>query len=236
MSADRRAEDAGDGPEDRPVGVLVVDDQRLVREGIASLLGIQPGITVVGTAVDGADAVDRALALAPDVVLMDVRMPRMDGVEAVGVLRGRAPGCRVVMLTTFDDEEYVVHALRAGASGYLLKDLPARELAEAVRLAAAGVAQFDPLAVQRLAAALARPSPAVTADRGDTVPRSAGGLTDREVQVLRLVARGATNREIAVALHLSEGTVKNHLSRILTRLGLRDRTHAAVHARDHGLI
>lgn len=224
------------GPRDRPVGVLVVDDQRLVREGIASLLGIQPGITVVGTAVDGADAVDRALALEPDVVLMDVRMPRMDGVEAVGVLRDRAPGCRVVMLTTFDDEEYVVHALRAGASGYLLKDLPARELAEAVRLAAAGVAQFDPLAVQRLAAALARPSPADDNERGDTVPRSAGGLTDREVQVLRLVARGATNREIAGALHLSEGTVKNHLSRILTRLGLRDRTHAAVHARDHGLI
>ncbi|MDE3723314.1 response regulator transcription factor [Nocardiopsis sp. N85] len=223
-------------PDARPVGVLVVDDQRLVREGIASLLGIQPGITVVGTAVDGGDAVEKTLALRPDVVLMDVRMPEMDGVEAVGVLRHRAPDCRIVMLTTFDDEEYVVRALQAGASGYLLKDLPARELAEAVRLAHAGVAQFDPSAVQRLAAALARPAPPVGDAREDAVPRSGGALTDREVQVLRLVAGGATNREIAGALHLSEGTVKNHLSRILTRLGLRDRTHAAVHARDHGLI
>ena len=150
----------GDEPEGHggaPVRVLVVDDQRLVREGIASLLGIQPGITVVGTAVDGADAVDRALELRPDVVLMDVRMPGMDGVEAVAVLRDRAPECRIVMLTTFDDEEYVVRALRAGAAGYLLKDLPARDLAEAVRLARAGVAQLDASAVARLAAALPGP-------------------------------------------------------------------------------
>ncbi|MFD9698366.1 response regulator [Lentzea sp. NPDC059081] len=204
--------------------VLVVDDQRLIREGIASLLGLQPGIEVVGTAADGLEAVEQAVVLAPDVVLMDVRMPGLDGVEAVALLRRRAPGCRVVMLTTFDDEDYVVRSLRAGACGYLLKDLPSAELASAVRLAAAGVAQFDPAAVARLAAVL---------DRSDG---SRDPLTVREVEVLRLVAGGATNREIASRLHLSEGTVKNHVSRILGRLGLRDRTQAALYAQAHGLV
>ncbi|MFD4675477.1 response regulator [Lentzea sp. NPDC058450] len=203
--------------------VLVVDDQRLIREGIASLLGLQPGIEVVGTAADGHEAVEQAVVLAPDVVLMDVRMPGVDGVEAVALIRRRAPSCRVVMLTTFDDEDYVVRSLRAGATGYLLKDLPSQELAAAVKLAAAGVAQFDPAAAARLAAALDR--------TGDREP-----LTVREVEVLRLVASGATNREIADRLHLSEGTVKNHISRILGRLGLRDRTQAALYAQSNGLV
>lgn len=141
------------------VRVLVVDDQRLIRDGIASLLSIRPGIEVVGTAVDGRDAVAKTLELGPDVVLMDVRMPEMDGVEAVAVLRGRAPECRVVMLTTFDDEEYVVQALRAGAHGYLLKDLPAEELAQAVRLAHAGVTQLDSTVARHLTAALPSPAP-----------------------------------------------------------------------------
>jgi DNA-binding NarL/FixJ family response regulator len=206
------------------VRVLVVDDQRLVREGIASLLDIQPGITVVGMAATGREAIERTLALGPDVVLMDVRMPEMDGVDAVAVLRRRTPDCRVVMLTTFDDEEYVVQALRAGAAGYLLKDLPAAELAEAVRLAHAGVTQLDHAAARHVAAALS------------THPASATVLTGRETEVLRLIATGATNREIATRLFLSEGTVKNHISRILSRLGLRDRTQAAIYARDHGLI
>lgn len=204
------------------VRVLVVDDQRLVREGIASLLGIQPGIEVVGTAADGREAVEQVLALTPDVTLMDVRMPGMDGVEAAAVLASRAPACRIVMLTTFDDEEYVVQALRAGAAGYLLKDLPAAKLAEAVRLAHAGVTQLDHTAARHVAAAL--------------TTRTAGALTDRETAVLRLIAAGATNREIAARLHLSEGTVKNHISRILGRLGLRDRTQAALYARDHGVL
>jgi len=212
-----------------PVRVLVVDDQELIREGIASLLGIQPGIVVVGTAGDGRDAVERALALEPDVVLMDVRMPEMDGVEAVAILRRRSPGCRVVMLTTFDDEEYVVQALRAGAHGYLLKDRPAREIADAVRLAHSGVVQFDSAAAARLASALSRPAAA-------TPPPVDESLTAREIEVLRLVARGSTNREIAARLYLSDGTVKNHISRILSRLGLRDRTQAALYARDHGLL
>ncbi|MBE8523829.1 response regulator transcription factor [Amycolatopsis sp. H6(2020)] len=206
------------------VRVLVVDDQRLVREGIASLLDIQPGISVVGTAATGREAIERTVDLGPDVVLMDVRMPEMDGVDAVAVLRRRAPDCRVVMLTTFDDEEYVVQALRAGAAGYLLKDLPAAELAESVRLAHAGVTQLDRTAARHVAAALS------------AHPASPDALTSRETEVLRMVATGATNREIAARLFLSEGTVKNHISRILGRLGLRDRTQAAVYARDRGLI
>jgi DNA-binding NarL/FixJ family response regulator len=216
---------------DPPVRVLVVDDQRLVREGVASLLALEPGVAVVGTAADGGEAVERAVVLRPDVVLMDVRMPGTDGVEATAAVRRRAPGVRVVMLTTFDDEEYVVRALRAGASGYLLKDLPVAELARAVRLAHAGVAQFDPSAVDRLLAALHRPPEAAASVAADRA-----GLTLREVEVLRLIARGATNREIAARLVVSEGTVKNHVSHILARLGLRDRTQAALHARDRGLL
>ncbi|NGO45600.1 response regulator [Streptomyces ureilyticus] len=210
-----------------PVRVLVVDDQRLIRDGIASLLSIRPGIVVVGTAVDGRDAVAKTLELGPDVVLMDVRMPEMDGVEAVAVLRGRASECRVVMLTTFDDEEYVVQALRAGAHGYLLKDLPAEELAHAVRLAHAGVTQLDSSVARHLTAALPTPRP---------TEAPAVVLSPRETDILRLVAQGHTNREIAARLYLSEGTVKNHVSRILTRLALRDRTQAALRARDLGLL
>lgn len=221
-----------DQPTNKPVRVLVVDDQELIREGIASLLSIQPGIAVVGTSADGADAVEQCVALGPDVVLMDVRMPGMDGVEAVGALRTRAPDCRVVMLTTFDDEEYVVQAVRAGAIGYLLKDLPAGDLADAVRLAQAGVAQFDSSVVRRLAQtrrSTESPAASASSDAGEL-------LTPRESEVLRLVAAGCTNREIGAQMYLSEGTVKNHVSRILNRLGLRDRTHAAIYARDHGLL
>jgi DNA-binding NarL/FixJ family response regulator len=216
------------------VRVLVVDDQQLVREGIASLLGIQPGITVVGTAADGKAAVNAAVELAPHVVLMDVRMPEMDGVEATAILHRRAPEVRVIMLTTFDDEEYVLHALRAGASGYLLKDLPAADLAQAVRLATAGVAQLDSSVTASLAAALARGGARPVAP--PPAPRPDEVLTAREIDILRLVATGSTNREIAGRLFLSEGTVKNHISRILGRLGLRDRTQAAVYAHDHGLL
>jgi DNA-binding NarL/FixJ family response regulator len=206
------------------IQVLVVDDQRLIREGIASLLDLQDGISVVGMAANGKEAIERTLELRPDLVLMDVRMPELDGVAAVAVLRRAAPGCRVVMLTTFDDEEYVVQALRAGAAGYLLKDLPAAELADAVRLAHSGVTPLDDAAARRLASALATAEPAPDV------------LTARETEVLRLIAAGATNREIAARLYLSEGTVKNHISRILSRLGLRDRTQAAIYGRDHGLL
>jgi DNA-binding NarL/FixJ family response regulator len=202
------------------IRVLVVDDQRLIRDGIASLLGIEPGLVVVGTAADGRAALELAARLRPDVVLMDVRMPTMDGVAATVALRRDLPGCRVLMLTTFDDEDYVVRALRAGASGYLLKDVPAADLAQAIRLAHAGVDQYDPSVASRLVSAIDR----------TTLP-----LTARELDVLRLIASGATNKEIAGRLYVSEGTVKNHVSNILSRLGLRDRTQAALYARDHDL-
>jgi len=222
--------------DDDPVRVLVVDDQQLIRDGIASLLAIQPGVTVVGTAPDGRAAISAALQLEPDVVLMDVRMPQMDGVEAAAILHRRAPLIQVIMLTTFDDEEYVVQALRAGAAGYLLKDLPAAELAHALRLAHAGVTQLDSSVTARLTATLSRSGDHV--DPGAAPPIRPPGeiLTTREIEVLRLVATGSTNREIASRLFLSEGTVKNHISRILSRLGLRDRTQAAVYAHDHGLL
>ncbi|MFI6581335.1 response regulator [Embleya sp. NPDC050493] len=237
------------GHEEDPVRVLVVDDQELVREGIASLLGVQPGITVIGAVSDGRQAVAAAMAEQPDVILMDVRMPVLDGVTAVARLSERAPLCRVIMLTTFDDDEYVADALRAGAVGYLLKNLPSAQLAAAVRLARAGVAQIDASITRRLAAGMTRPEPPA-ARPGQPAPArdpgpgpgpglpgpGPGVLTERETEVLRLIATGSTNREIASRLFLSEGTVKNHISRILSRLGLRDRTHAAIYAHDHGLL
>lgn len=211
------------------IRVLVVDDQPLVREGIASLLALEPGLTVVGTAADGAEAVAIAEQARPDVVLMDVRMPTVDGVAAAQALRNRLPRVRVLMLTTFDDEEYVLSSLRAGAAGYLLKDLPAAELAQAVRLAHAGIDQHNPAVIDRLLGALDR-----AAGQGRPAPPPVP-LTPRERDVLRLLAEGASNREIARRLYLSEGTVKNHVSNILSRLGLRDRTQAALYARDHGI-
>ncbi|MFG2443494.1 response regulator [Nocardia fluminea] len=204
------------------VRVLIADDERLVREGIAALLVLQPGIEVVGTAESGTEAVESAAVLAPDVVLMDVRMPGMDGVEAAALLRRRAT---VLMLTTFDDDSYIVAALHAGASGYLLKDLPAAELAQAIRLAHAGVDQYSAAVTARLAAMVRSRTPRPTID-----------LTHRETEVLRQLATGAANREIARSLYLSEGTVKNHISSILNRLGVRDRTQAAIYAHEHGIL
>ncbi|MFE1594874.1 response regulator [Nocardia sp. NPDC058705] len=204
------------------VRVLITDDERLVREGIAALLALQPGIEVVGTAESGSDAVELATILTPDVVLMDVRMPGMDGVEAATRLRGRAI---VLMLTTFDHDGYIIAALHAGASGYLLKDLPATELAQAIRLAHAGVDQYSAAVTTRLAAMVR-----------SRIPRPTIDLTDRETDVLRLLATGAANREIARSLYLSEGTVKNHISSILHRLGVRDRTQAAIYAHEQGIL
>jgi DNA-binding NarL/FixJ family response regulator len=231
------------------VCVLVVDDQRLMRDGIVSLLEMQDGIEVVGTASNGQEALEKAVSLRPDVILMDVRMPVMDGVVATGQVRSKLPSCRILMLTTFDNEEYVLDALRAGASGYLLKDLPAPDLASAVRAVYKGIYQLDPAVASKVIASLSRPraidsakQPAPVSstlstmgDVGYLSPRSAD-LTGREVEVLRLIAKGATNREIAEQLVISEGTVKNHISNILSRLGLRDRTQAAIYARENGWL
>ena len=218
----------------KEVTVLIADDQRLVREGIASLLNIQDGIKVVGMAVDGREAVRLALELSPDVVLMDVRMPEVDGIAATAQIRSRLEDCRVLMLTTFDDEDYIVKALRAGASGYLLKDIPAADLAQAVRLTHAGIYQLSPAVAGKLVGQLGQ---ANASSQGKPKALPAGfDLTEREIEVLRLVASGATNREIAEQLFVSEGTVKNHVSNILSRLGLRDRLQAALFAHEHGLV
>lgn len=235
----------------KPVRVLVVDDQQLMRDGLASLLSIQEGIEVVGTAADGQGAVDQALQMLPDVVLMDVRMPVMDGITATGQVRRQLPGCQVLMLTTFDDEEYIFKALIAGACGYLLKDIPAHDLARAIKLAHRGIYQLEPTVAGKLVGTLTGKVPSTSQNTSATPERhtesTAAGisvksngtpasqdilhdLTDREMEVLRLIAAGSTNREIAEKLYISEGTVKNHVSNILNCLGLRDRTQAAIYA------
>ncbi len=216
------------------ISVLIADDQRLVREGIASLLELQDGIQVVGMATNGEEALNQALALKPNVILMDVRMPKMDGISAVVEIRKQLPECQVLMLTTFDDEEYIVKSLTAGARGYLLKDIPAHDLAQAVRLTYAGIYQLSPSVAGKLVGQLAAYKPGGAPAASDAKTRV--DLTDRELEVLKLVATGATNREIAEKLSVSEGTVKNHMSNILTRLGLRDRLQAALFAREHGLV
>jgi DNA-binding NarL/FixJ family response regulator len=223
------------------VRVMVVDDQRLMRDGIASLLSIQDGITVVGTAADGQAAIEKATVLQPDVVLMDVRMPVLDGVTATARIRRELPTCQVLMLTTFDDQEYVLEALRAGATGYLLKDLPAQDLAHAIHAAHKRIYQLDPAIAQKVVATLftagqtGQPSAPLDHETA-AVLQPPSDLSHRELEVVRLIATGATNREIAEKLVISEGTVKNHISNILSRLGLRDRTQAAIYAREHGLL
>jgi DNA-binding NarL/FixJ family response regulator len=231
------------------VRVLVVDDQQLVRDGIASLLRMQNGITVVGTATNGQEALEQAIALRPDVILMDVRMPIMDGVKATIQILRQVPSCRILMLTTFDDDEYVRDALRAGARGYLLKDLAAQDLANAVQAVSQEVYQLDAAVIERMIDAFSSPNilekseteeritPPVSKTRANAADSlDTAGLTNREVEILRLIATGATNREVADYLVISEGTVKNHLSNIFSRLGLRDRTQAVMYAREHGLL
>ena len=218
--------------QDKIIRVMLADDQRLIREGIASLLSIQDGLEVVGTAVNGADAVAQAVELRPDIVLMDIQMPQMNGIEAAAHLLKKLSDCRVLMLTTFDDEEYVVKALQAGAVGYLLKDLPAADLAQAVRMAHAGIFQLDPSVAGKLVGVLN------SIERRSEQKKSAQSfdLSPREFEVLKLLADGATNREIADSLVISIGTVKNHVSSILGQLDLRDRIQVAIFAREHGIV
>jgi DNA-binding NarL/FixJ family response regulator len=225
------------------VKVLVVDDQQLMRDGISSLLSIQAGIEVIGTAANGQEAIEQALALSPDVILMDVRMPVMNGITATEQIRRQLPTCQVLMLTTFDDEKDIIKALTAGASGYLLKDIPAQDLAQAIHLAHRGIYQLEPSIAGKLVGVLNKQvgsTPLAPSPVSNEVPAQAIAaqfdLTEREVEVLQLIATGATNREIAEQLVVSEGTVKNHVSNILSRLGLRDRTQAAIFARENNLF
>jgi len=221
-----------------PVRLLITDDQRLLREGIASLLSLQAGIEVVGTAANGKEALEKTRLLNPDVILMDVRMPVMDGVAATVLIKRQFPACKILMLTTFDDEEYVIDALRAGASGYLLKTIPENDLAQAVIAAHNGIYQLDPAVALKVVASLSNPSASNRSQSPTSqnpTPTNAG-LTDRELEVLKLTSQGLSNGEIARSLSISEGTVKNHISSILSRLGLRDRIQAIIYARENGLV
>jgi DNA-binding NarL/FixJ family response regulator len=212
-----------------PVSVLIADDQRLVRTGFRVILASEPGIDVVGEAANGVEAVDLARSRQPDVVLMDIRMPLLDGFEATRKVLAVSRS-RVLILTTFDSDEYVYEALRAGASGFLLKDAPADQLITAVRCVAAGDALIDPSVTRRLIARFAKSlQPAMT-------PAAVASLTAREVDVLRLIARGRSNSEIAADLVIEESTVKTHVGRVLMKLSLRDRVQAVVFAYETGLV
>ncbi|MGV9242508.1 response regulator [Streptomyces sp. NPDC003710] len=214
------------------IRVLIADDQTVVRQGFTVLLNAQPDIEVVGQAVHGRDAIAKAAELDPDVVLMDIRMPELGGIEATRSITGDTPHPKVLVLTTFDLDEYVYDALRAGASGFLLKDASADQLAEAVRVVAAGDALLAPGITRRLIAEFSRLDGAPRAPLKDRV----GDLTERETEVLALIAQGLSNAEIAERLVVAGQTVKTHVGRILVKLGLRDRTQAAVFAYESGLV
>ncbi len=217
----------------RRIRILLVDDQTMFREGLRTLLSVQPDFQVVGEAENGEQALEKAASLKPEVVLMDLRMPIMDGVTATRRLNTMYPSCRVIVLTTFDDDENVFEGLRAGALGYLLKDAPSEKLFEAIRAAARGESFLQPSVAAKVVAEftrLARQAPS----RQEQEPVEA--LSERELDVLRLLASGASNREIAAHLVLAEGTVKNHVTNILAKLGVNDRTQAALKARDLGLV
>jgi DNA-binding NarL/FixJ family response regulator len=209
------------------IKVLIADDQALVRTGFRKILESEPDLEVVGEAGDGGEAVEAGLLLRPDVVLMDIRMPRLDGLEATRLLAGKT---RVLILTTFDLNEYVYEALRAGASGFLLKDAPADQLVTAIRVVAAGEALLAPSVTRRLIEEFAHRPPS------NARPAAVEALSPRELEVLRLVARGLSNAEIAGELYVGDATVKTHVSRILQKLTLRDRVQAVVLAYESGLL
>lgn len=217
---------------DTPVRVMIVDDQLLMRDGLASLLDIQPGIDVVGTAENGQKAIAMVEELQPDVILMDVQMPVMDGIEATAQIHRLFPEIKVLMLTTFDDEAYVTGALQAGSFGYILKNTPTLDLVQAIEMVHRGIVQLAPSAADKVAR-LKRGSGGMNETiKGEN---QLNRLTDREMEVLHLIVQGANNREIADKLVITEGTVKSHISNILNRLDARDRTQAAVIAVKHGL-
>ncbi len=221
-------------PESSTISLLLCEDQTLFRESLRTVLDLEPGLRVVGEAVDGAEALARAAELRPDVILMDIKMPRLTGVEATAAITTRMPEAKIIILTTFDHDEYVFEALEAGAMAYLLKDVPAAELIATIRRVAAGERFIQPQMAARLLHNYGR--------RGHLGPpdaphvADADRLSERETDVLRLLARGASNREIAEQLVLAEGTVKNHVSNILMKLHAANRTHAATLARERGLI
>ncbi|PLZ99392.1 DNA-binding response regulator [Fischerella thermalis CCMEE 5268] len=208
------------------IRLLLVDDQTLIRDGIRAMLNLEPDLEVVGTADNGESAIAQVKALQPDIVLMDVRMPVMDGRVATGIISEQFPNIKVIVLSTFDDDEYIADAMRAGAKGYLLKDMPSEELAQAIRFVHKGYTQMGPGLLEKIIAKVqvSEPvSPKLPEPKLDL-------LTDREQDVLRLIAIGATNREIAQQLYISEGTVKTHVTHLLNRLNLKNRSQLAIYA------
>jgi DNA-binding NarL/FixJ family response regulator len=227
-------------PEELPIRVLVTDDQRVVRDGLSLLLSLLPGVEVVGTAIDGEDAVRQALSLAPDVVLMDLHMPNCDGVEATRRLVSAQPGTPVVVLTSYSDDETVLAALQAGARGFLTKDAGAEEISQALSVVRAGEAQLDPSIQRRLVEAIVKgdrlgmPEPSgVLAGPEDSRPPD--GLTAREAEVLTEIAAGLSNAEIAAKLVVSDATVKTHINHLLAKTGMRDRAQLVAYAFRLGL-
>jgi DNA-binding NarL/FixJ family response regulator len=208
------------------IRIVLCEDQTLVRDGLRTILTLQPGMDVVGEAADGDQAVQRTLELQPDIVLMDIQMPKRTGVEATALITATCPAVRVIVLTTFDYEEYVFDAVKAGAMGYLLKDVPAQELIDTIRRVHAGESFIQPRVASKL---LLEFGP------GPHAPQEEA-LTEREHDVLKLLADGASNRDIAATLFLAEGTVKNHVSNIMAKLHAANRTHAVRRAREQGLI
>ncbi|MER5541238.1 response regulator transcription factor [Streptomyces sp. NPDC001118] len=218
--------------EKKPARVVVADDQTVVREGIVMLLGLLPGVEVVGAAGDGEEAVQLVGELAPDVVLMDLRMPRCDGVEATRRIRAQYPGTQVVVLTTYADDESLFPALRAGARGYLTKDAGGDEIVRAVKSVLSGDAGLSPSVQRRLLERLSQPEPSPSA----TAEALPDGLTARETEVLRLIADGLSNQEIARKLHVSTATVKTHINNLFAKTGLKDRAQAVRYAYSKGLV
>jgi DNA-binding NarL/FixJ family response regulator len=214
------------------IKILLVDDQALFREALRTLLSMQPEFEIIGEAGNGAEAVRLAKQFVPDIVLMDLQMPVLDGVAATRRLREDLPGCRVIALTTFDDDEYVFEGLRAGAVGYLLKDVPSEKLCEAIRAAARGETFLQPSVAAKVVAEFARISNRKPINSQPLVDP----LSNRELEILRLLANGASNKEIAAALFIAEGTVKNHVTNILSKLEVRDRTQAALKAKEMRLL
>ncbi len=236
---------SSDHDEQRPIRLLICEDQTLMREGLHTVLTLEPGFEVVGEALDGAQAVQMAENLRPDIVLMDVQMPRQNGVQATAAITARNLPCRVIILTTFDYEDYVFEAIKAGAVGYLLKDTPAAQLAATIRQVYAGDSFIAPRVATKLLMEFGRRGTLRPNDASQEGPGERGGngtgngegeLSQREVEVLRLLAQGESNREIGDRLALAEGTVKNYVSNILMKLHAANRTQAANLARERGLI
>ncbi|MDN4608884.1 response regulator [Sporosarcina highlanderae] len=213
------------------IRVMIVDDQPLVREGLGTLLGLRPEIEVIGTAMDGKDALDKAMELLPDIVLMDIRMPKVNGVEGTKLLKTNLPDVKVLILTTFNDSEHIFDALEEGASGYLLKDMPTDTIVQAILTVQHGGVVLPKEFTSQVLTELRMKSHNSLVE----IPKSAEELSDREMEVLTRLGEGLNNKEIANALFITEGTVKNHVSSVIQKLGLRDRTQAAIYAVRYGI-